>query len=334
MENKVKIKLLRIYEILRNNTDEHHMMTTYELIAALAQDKIKADHRSVKSDIETLNEFGYEIMCEKIGNQNWYYVADRLFSDAEIKMLIDAVQAANFIPEGKTDELTRKLAHLSGLKNRTLKAKNLICYNVKKHSNENIWLIVETITEALVRNRKISFQYYRIDENKNLYTTHPDGYVTNPVALVYDADNYYLVTYNEKYDRMVNYRVDRMKDCSVLEEPAHEKAVISRKNLHSYKKESFKMYNGAIRSVTLVFDKELVPSIVDKFGEKVIIKKSQDGRCFITEDIKTGPTFYSWVFGAGKKMEIADPEEVREEYLGMCREVLASSVQRTVNSEQ
>ena len=82
------------------------------------------------------SEFGYEIMCEKIGNQNWYYVADRLFSDAEIKMLIDAVQAANFIPEGKTDELTRKLAHLSGLKNRTLKAKNLICYNVKNFSED------------------------------------------------------------------------------------------------------------------------------------------------------------------------------------------------------
>ena len=73
-----------------------------------------------------------------------------------------------------------------------------------------------------------------------------------------------------------------------------------------------------------MFDKELVPSIVDKFGEKVIIKKSQDGRCFITEDIKTGPTFYSWVFGAGKKMEIADPSDVREEYLDMCREVLSA----------
>ena len=100
MENKVKIKLLRIYEILRNNTDEHHMMTTYELIAALAQDKIKADHRSVKSDIETLNEFGYEIMCEKIGNQNWYYVAE----------LVDF-----------EDSLDRAMLHFSWLEKRTEK---------------------------------------------------------------------------------------------------------------------------------------------------------------------------------------------------------------------
>ena len=74
-----------------------------------------------------------------------------------------------------------------------------------------------------------------------------------------------------------------------------------------------------------MFEKELVPSIIDRFGENVTIKKTTDGRCFITQDIKTGPTFYSWVFGAGKKMEIAEPADVREEYLDMCREILASA---------
>ena len=48
-------------------------------------------------DIALLNEEGYEVMILQHGHYKAYYIADRSFSLPELKILIDAVQAASFI---------------------------------------------------------------------------------------------------------------------------------------------------------------------------------------------------------------------------------------------
>ncbi|MCD8118424.1 MAG: hypothetical protein LUE29_02840 [Lachnospiraceae bacterium] len=45
-----------------------------------------------------------EILWVWVGKQRGYYVADRSFSVPELRILIDAVRAANFITEKKTDQ--------------------------------------------------------------------------------------------------------------------------------------------------------------------------------------------------------------------------------------
>ena len=61
-DNTRKIKLLKILDFLRKDTDEQHPMTTNQLCAALAEIGISCDRRTLSQDIATLNEAGYEIM--------------------------------------------------------------------------------------------------------------------------------------------------------------------------------------------------------------------------------------------------------------------------------
>lgn len=106
--NPTKIKLLKLLELLRCETDEGHPLTTAELLTKLEAEGIPCDRRTLSKDISVLNSHDYEIMSVMIGHDKAYYVEDRSFSLPELKILIDAVQAAAFITDRKTDELIEK----------------------------------------------------------------------------------------------------------------------------------------------------------------------------------------------------------------------------------
>lgn len=71
-ENYQKIKLLKIMEILRQETDEEHPMTKVELAARLVGMNVSCSPRSLIRDIKLLNEQGYEIMERLIGHEKGF----------------------------------------------------------------------------------------------------------------------------------------------------------------------------------------------------------------------------------------------------------------------
>ena len=108
-----KIKLLLLYEILRKQTDERHPMTTGELSDALLNSGIAVSRKTLYEDIETLNRYGFEILCDK-SRSNRYYVADLKFERPEIQILLQAIGAAKFLTEKKSSALSHKIAELLG----------------------------------------------------------------------------------------------------------------------------------------------------------------------------------------------------------------------------
>ncbi len=80
----------------------------------LESEGICCDRRTLKDDIADLNRIGIEIMETKSGYFNAYYFEDRPFSVPELKILIDAVQAASFITEKKSRDLISRISELGG----------------------------------------------------------------------------------------------------------------------------------------------------------------------------------------------------------------------------
>lgn len=134
-DNCQKIKLLKLLELLTQETDEDHPMRTNEICERLENMGISCERRTLANDIKTLNEYGYEIMSCRVGKGKGYYVEDRSFSIPELKVLIDAVQGSNPITEKKTDELINKIAGLSGSRRSELLKRNAVRFNTIKHSN-------------------------------------------------------------------------------------------------------------------------------------------------------------------------------------------------------
>lgn len=309
-----KIKMLKLMELLRENSDEEHPLKTNELCALLGKLGISCDRRTLSKDIAALNECGYEILSIMQGHDKAYYIADRSFSLAELKILIDAVQAASFISESKTKNLIDKIAALGNNHRAELLHGSMVCFNSRKHSNEQIYYSVESLEEALRKHQKVSFIYFDLNENREkVYRREKSRYIVDPIALVYNEDNYYLMCFSAKHNDIVNYRVDRMEQVRVAEEPADQRAVIHASDVADYTEQAFKMYNGTLETITLEFGKELIGVIYDKFGEDTAVWREENGEYTAVVKVQISPTFWGWLFQFGGRMRLKLPVMLREE---------------------
>ena len=78
--------------------------------------------------------FGGIIVPNTMGGdrlKNQIYIEDRSFSVPELKILIDAVQAASFITDKKTAELIDKIAELGGTHKADILKSNMVCFNTR-----------------------------------------------------------------------------------------------------------------------------------------------------------------------------------------------------------
>ena len=310
-----KLRVVKLLEILQQDTDSGHPIANNTLLCHLAELGFTADRRTIARDIDILNAQGYEVMQVKVGKQNAYYIEDRSFSLPELKILIDAVQAASFITDKKSDDLIRKIAALGGSHQAEILTGNIVHFNTRKHTNEHIYYNVSILEEAIRNKHNASFRYFDLDEKLNkVYRRDGALYQTEPIALVFNNDNYYLMTYDQSADSDVrNYRVDRMDTVEILPDKISKKAQGKIRTVSKYTEQVFRMYGGRTEKVTLLFDKKLIGTVYDKFGEKTKIRKKDDLYQAVVK-VQISPTFWSWVATFKGQMRITEPQEMIDEY--------------------
>lgn len=327
-ENFQKIKLLKIWEILMRDSDEDHPLDTIEIIKKLADAGICCDRKTLYSDIDVLNEHGYVVHCKR-SRRNMYFVDQSDFSVPELRILIDAVQSANFITENKTEELVEKIANLAG-SYRADTLKNGVYFDVQKYKNECIYNNITQIDEAINNDRKISFKYFDYDEN-GVVVFRKDGarYLVNPIALVFCNECYYLVCYADKYKNLANYRIDRMADVEVEEERIQISECAVSFDIAEYKRKAFSMFTGDDVMVELEFHKSIIDSIMDRFGVEVKIDKVNGEWCKLSAEVKKSPVFFAWCAAFGDKLYIKEPVNIREEFIAFLTKSLYMYRQET-----
>ncbi len=250
LENWQKLKIFKLAELLRQETDEQHPLKTAQICSELEGMGIPCDRRTLAMDIELLNTQGMDIKWKWVGKSKAFYVEDESFSVPELKILIDAVQAASFIPEDHTKELIKKIADLGGTHKSKILKENAVCFNTRKHSNEDVFDTIDALEKALHRRRKIIFRYFDLGINgEKIYRREGHHYVVEPVALVYNEDNYYLVVYSERDDDTANYRVDRMEDIELIDDKLSDKAIKLRSKARKYTEQAIKIYGGPSEAV-------------------------------------------------------------------------------------
>ena len=91
-----KYRALYVLKYLLDNTDEEHTASLNDIVTYLQQFGVQPHPRTVDEDIKALVDLGYNIVSYR-STQKRYFVAERDFELPELKMIIDAIQAANFI---------------------------------------------------------------------------------------------------------------------------------------------------------------------------------------------------------------------------------------------
>ena len=306
-----KIRLLVLYDILRKESDENNPLSTNELIEKLSQYGITATRQTVYDDIEMLNAFGYEIICDH-GRNNRYFVGDRTFELPEVQILLHAVGASKSLSGKKSAVLTDKIAELLG-NVQADKVKELLTESEYKYGNEAIYYSIDTITTALLEKRKLSFLYFDYgSRGERKYRKDKERYEVNPLGMVYSGECFYLVCFHDKYGNPASYRIDKMDEVRVEDEPITQKKEYEKFDLKAYKRETFGMYYGEKSDVTLSFPQELLDVVVERFGDIPISSRGTD--YLIRPTVRVSKTFFAWLTMFEGKIRIISPQEVAGQY--------------------
>ncbi len=314
-----KLKLMYLAQILMEKTDEEHFLTVPQMIEELARFDVSAERKSIYDDLECLRLFGLDICSFKTKTTN-YYIGSRDFELPELKLLVDSVQASKFLTSKKSMELISKIEKLASREDAKKLHRQVFVTNRVKTVNEQIYYNVDKIHDAIAENRQITFRYFNLDvDKKKVYRKEGALYTESPVALTWDDENYYMITYKEKYGHFVHYRVDKMESISILE----EKRVLPEEDfeLSSYSKSIFQMFGGEETEVSIRFHNSLVGVVFDRFGTDIPVVKEDEEHFVCRVKVAVSPHFLAWLVGFGNQAKILSPQSVVEEFCALVESV-------------
>ena len=306
-----KLKLLYLAKILREETDDSHSLTMPEIIKRLNSYGIDADRKCLYDDLYQLDQYGMEIIQEKVGQRTYYHCTDREFELAELRMIIDAICSSKFITAKKSKDLIGKLEKMVSIYDASLVDREVIVSGRVKSMNESILYTIDAIQNAIANNHRIRFQYFRWNV-KGEMELHHDGkiYEVSPWTLVWDDENYYLVAYEMEEDKIKHFRVDKMLKTKEIDEKRQGVTRYKKQDKEMYSKKHFRMFGGEEQRVTLVCENKLANVIIDQFGRDTVLRPVDEDHFEVKVDVAVSDQFLGWVIALGEGVTITGPEEV------------------------
>ena len=282
-----KLLIMNILDILRRYSDADHRLSQKDIVEILQTEyDMEADRKAVKRNLINLIDFGYNleysesIRRNKNGEEEVIYTdwfLERDFSDAELRLLIDSLLFSKHIPHNQCKELIGKI---EGLSNRYFQAKVKHVCNLPTDMPENkeLFYTIEILDEAIEKNRQVTFHYGDYQTDKKLHLRTRDNgetrsYLVNPYQMVASNGKYYLICNMEKYDNVIHYRVDRIRDIELVDAPAKPqrkvKGLEGGLDLPKHMAEHVYMFAGESQHVILRTHPDMAGELIDWFGNGV-----------------------------------------------------------------
>lgn len=306
--------IILIYRILIEYTDENHFLTQREII-----DKLKtiygvdAERKSVANSISILQELDYDIVK---GEKGGYALFSRALDDTEIKFISDALFSSRVITGKQALEISNKLnVFLSKYK----KKKYTYLYkstDLNRTNNEDVFLNLEIIEEAIENNKKISFQYLTYDEDFKVAKRY-DGFrfIISPYYLVNNFGKYYcLGHYRDKYKPLQNYRLEYMVGIKIEDEertPIKDIEGLDNFDIVKYLNEHIYIFSSKVIEAKLeILENYAIQYIYEYFGNNVKIYKEND-KAYVDIKCSYDALFY-WVLQYSNCIKVIEPLELIE----------------------
>lgn len=303
-----------ILKILREYTDEEHCLTQQAILGILhSKYAMEYDRRTIKANIDSLKDLGYAIEHTASG----YYLSDREFDDAELRMLIDSVLFNKSISHVQADRLIKKLKQL-GNAYFPSKVKHICHLQALQHnSNPQTMLNIDRISDAIAGNKQISFTYNSYGSDLKLHSRRAANYkyTVSPYYLVANNGRYYLIANHSHHSDISHYRVDKITDVCILgDTPAKPLRTLPEYangyDLPKHMAEHIYMFSGKGISITLRIEPFILDEIIDWFGKDFIITENREDSLTLELQCNEEAMLY-WALQYGQYAEVLKPENLR-----------------------
>ena len=316
MPDYSKNRTLALYKILTKYTDEQHQISMQDILGYMEAEGHFCSEDSILRYIKQLrNELGVDVISSR-GRNAQYFIGDRLLEKEEIRLIIDSVNASNFIEKSIATKMIDKLKRTMSIYDSKQLDRNVLGINIAKAENRKILYNVNLIQEALNKGVQISFDYMGWNRNKKLVKKSDRRYNMNPWALIWANDRYYLYGYDVKetqgvlYER--HYRVDKLDNIMLSEVSREGKSQFQSFNANTYVSRRMGMFSGREQAITVRIPENLVGAFIDQFGKRITITEETDGMLLVTFNAVASVILLGWIIGL-KCAEVVAPENVRED---------------------
>ena len=293
------IKFYTFIEILKSYSDENVSLSIKEIQHHMRKRLgVDVDRRTIYAYIRDMKALGIDV-SDYDKSKEGYYINSNCFEASEVRFLADAVLTSNFVTRRRTEAILEKLRTFNSIYQNKDFLKDVYIEDIPKSTNEDVFVSMARISEAIKFSRKIRFNYCeynyfrelecKVDENGNLRE-----FVKNPVHMVLRDKNYYLVCADEDSEVFQYFRIDMMLNVLVIEDERImdlselvDCRSVDCKNTSDFSQftsrnvsidNNVNIFPRRTNIVMVEFKKNLMESLLDEFGDYIYIMEKDNYR--------------------------------------------------------
>ena len=293
------IKFYTFIEILKSYSDENVSLSIKEIQHHMRKQLgVDVDRRTIYAYIRDMKALGIDV-SDYDKSKEGYYINSNCFDASEVRLLADAVFTSNFVTRRRTEAILEKLRTFNSIYQNKDFLKDVYIEDIPKLTNEDVFVSMARISEAIKFSRKIRFNYCeynyfrelecKVDENGNLRE-----FVKSPVHMVLRDKNYYLVCADEDSEVFQYFRIDMMLNVFVIEDERImdlselvDCRSVDCKNTSDFSQftsrnvsidNNVNIFPRRINIVMVEFKKNLMESLLDEFGDYIYIMEKDNYR--------------------------------------------------------
>lgn len=293
------IKFYTFIEILKSYSDENVSLSIKEIQHHMRKRLgVDVDRRTIYAYIRDMKALGIDV-SDYDKSKEGYYINSNCFEASEVRLLADAVLTSNFVTRRRTEAILEKLRTFNSIYQNKDFLKDVYIEDIPKSTNEDIFVSMARISEAIKFSRKIRFNYCeynyfrelecKVDEKGNLRE-----FVKSPVYMVLRDKNYYLVCEDEDSEVFQYFRIDMMLNVFVIEDERimdlselGDCRSADYKNTSDFSKftsrnvpidNNVNIFPRRTNIVMVEFKKNLMESLLDEFGDYIYIMEKDNYR--------------------------------------------------------
>lgn len=209
------------------------------------------------------------------GTKKYYYLENEL-QDPELITLKDSIEAYCYFSEDDTTEIIRKLLRFA-----PQKMKNTAYFDKAgndRTADSRLLMKIDYLAQIIREHKGAKITYCSYDIDKKLIPRPGYPKVVEPVDMMWSNGFYYLLAYSEKYEEIMNLRIDRITNIEEAElENRHSEEAF---NPVRYRHEHPVMFTGPEGRAKLLCrnrnNNYMMNILMDAFGKNARIHRASD----------------------------------------------------------
>ncbi len=305
-----KLALIRILQIFEKYSDYDHPLTQEDIAQHLEQEYgIVIERKAISRNISLLKEAGIDIESRRAGS----YLDGRRFEDSELRMLIDGVLCSKYITAKHSADLIDRLC---GLSNQYFRSHVKNIYSVNewcKTENQALFYNIEIIDDAIEQGKQVTFDYNKYGLDKKLHKS--AFHTASPYQLLLHNQRYYLMARNEYWKDVVFYRLDRITNIRLADQPLTPLQMVKGYETGVDYKELATglpyMFNDKPQPVEIIAEGYIIDQVVDWFGTDIRLQQLDGGKVRVSLKVSL-QAMEHWAMQYINHVEVTAPVELRE----------------------